>query len=86
MRSEASYMLKEQIEAETIIQMARAKFKQEEVYKNHDRGQITYKFPNGSATIQYDKVVQIKLIYNLIVTTNDHFNFTMQNKLTLLRE
>ena len=83
---EASYMLKEQIEAETLIQMARAKFKQEEVYKNHDRGQITYEFPNGSTTIQYDKVSTDQINLQFDVTTNDNFNFTIQNKLTLLRE
>lgn len=83
---EVSYMLEEQIEVETLIQMARVKFKEEEVYKNNNSGQITYEFPNGTTTIRYDKIDTHQYTLQFAVTTNGHFNFTIQNNLSLQSE
>ncbi len=83
---EVSHTLKEQIEVETLIQMARAKFKEEEVYKNKNSGQITYEFPNGTAVIQYDKIDTHQYSLQFDVTTKEQFYFTIQSNLTLLLE
>ncbi|MEI3611719.1 hypothetical protein [Pseudogracilibacillus sp. SO30301A] len=84
--TKVSYMLKEQIEVETLIQMARAKFKEEEVYKNRNSGQITYEFPSGTTIIQYEKIDTHQFTLQFDVTTNEHSYFTIHNKLNLQSE
>src|SRR5699024_10129079 len=47
--------LLEQIENETLIQMGRAKFKDEHMNNNDEAGESNYTFPSGNVRITYNR-------------------------------
>jgi len=78
----STYMLMEQMENETLIQMGRVKFKQQEMYKHNEKGQVTYTFPNGDVVIQYEKVTEN--VFSLTFNTKTENNSTF-SQLTFLQ-
>lgn len=67
-----------QIEAETLLQMALEEFSNDEKNRNEKMGQIIYNFPNGDAIVDYELVEEHKYlcIISVITTKNVKLNIT----------
>lgn len=72
-----SHQLWEQMKAETIVQMSKAKFKAERIYEENEAGTQIYHFPVGEVLIIYSK--SSDRMYDLIleVTTDGDEQFIM---------
>lgn len=53
---EVTNVMIEQMVHETIIQMGIAQFHKDKPYKNNERGQITYTFPQGTILIEFKEI------------------------------
>lgn len=79
--------LVKQAKIETVFQMARAKFMEDQVYETHSTGELLYVFPDGEVEVVFeyvtDKEIQIdywiildeygKILYNntVVIDTDD---------------
>lgn len=70
-----SSQLMEQIEAETLIQMGRAKLIAEGSYVGESSGEVMYVFPNGEIRIKYSLVEGEVYQLHYDVLTNKKFDF-----------
>lgn len=70
-----SEQLMEQIEAETLIQMGKAKLIDEASYVEQSLGEVEYVFPSGEIKIRYE-IIEVG-VYRLhyYVLTNGQFDF-----------
>lgn len=70
-----SNQLMEQIEAETLIQMGRAKLIDEATYVGESLGEVEYVFPSGEIKIKYEVIETDVYRLYYYVLTNRQFNF-----------
>jgi len=82
---ESTQFFIDQLELETIIQMGRAQFKEEELYKNNNHGQITYTYPIGEINIMYTMENEQTVFLELDVKTNNDIITKTQNRLFINR-
>lgn|SRR5690625_1766915 len=80
---ESTNVMIEQIVHETIIQMGIAQFQEEKPYKNYDNGKVTYTFPPGEITIQFERIENGRGKLALNVVTNDDSRFVASANLLL---
>jgi len=80
---ESTQFFIDQLELETIIQMGRAQFKAEEVYKNHNQGQVTYIYPYGEIFIKYRMENEQTVFLELQVKTDSNVITHTQNRLLI---
>jgi|SRR5690625_1659972 len=73
----------EQVEVETLIQMAREKFKHDKVYNEHSTGQINYVFPNGVVHIQYEFMNEETLQLHFFTETKNNYQFDIVHEITI---
>lgn len=78
---ESTHLLMEQLEVETLIQMGRAQFKKEKMYKRNDEGQLMYEFPNGTVIIDYVRMNEQMVSLQLDVKTTNDFTFIVENNM-----
>lgn len=79
-----SSQLMEQIEAETLIQMGRAKLITEGTYVGESSGEVMYVFPNGEIRIKYTLIEGELYQLHYYVLTNKNFDFQIIGYLTII--
>lgn len=69
---ETAHTMSEFIEIETLIQMTKANFLNDQVYKTEDSGEIMYQYPNGEVELMFARIDENKFELNMILhTLND---------------
>lgn len=61
-----SYQLWELTKADTIVEMTKQKFIQEDALELNDQGEISYTLPSGDVYVEYDKIDDYT--YSLFIT------------------
>lgn len=75
--------LLEQLEIETLFQMARDKFIEDRMYNEETNGQINYTFPNGTVHINYSFVEEniVEVQFHAVTTNQYALNITHEIKI-----
>src|SRR5699024_111130 len=74
----STFVLLEQLESDTLVQMARVQFRKDEMHKNSESGQVTYDFPNGTATIWFNREKDDIIFLDMTITTESGSVFRPQ--------
>jgi len=77
----STFVLLEQLESETLVQMARVQFRKDEMHKNSESGQVTYDFPNGTATIWFNREKDDIIFLDMTITTESGSVFRPQARM-----
>lgn len=76
-----THSLLEQTEVETIVQMGRAKLKEDKPFKNEHTGTVFYTFPLGTIEIMYNKKSTTELNVQYKIQTNRKNEFILSENM-----